>query len=292
LTSLPAELANLSSSCYLDLSHNNLTFEDLEWIVQTFTNRSYYPQANIPVYNKNDMLFVSAGGTLSNNTYHWIMISEPGETTIVGDSVFHPSQSGQYYALVTNSICTDLILFTDTVDYDAALPVTIINLNAQQQKSIVEIDWTSVIEINVAAYEIQHSSNALDLSTIGTLPAKGNGTQKVNYTFNDMQPLHGNNYYRIKAVDKDGKATYSNIVLINMSNERTVTAVYPNPAKDVLHIQTNGGGTFVLTDQSGKIVLTKTIHGNEVINVTAISSGLYFLKNIETGDVHKIIISR
>lgn len=107
-----------------------------------------------------------------------------------------------------------------------------------------------------------------------------------------MQPLHGNNYYCIKAIDKGGRATYSDTVFVNMSNERTATTVYPNPAKDVLQIQTDSGGAFILTDQTGRILLTKTIHGNEVINITAMSSGLYFLKNIETGDVQRIIISK
>jgi hypothetical protein len=158
-------------------------------------------------------------------------IEKNNSVTVAGDSVFHPSQSGHYFAAVTNSYCTQLTLHTDTIFYDAALPVTIINLKAKQQKSIIEVDWTSVTEINVAGYEIQRSSNALNFNTIGSLTAKGNGTQKVDYTFNDVQPLHGDNYYRIKAVDKDGKITYSNTVLVNMVNDKIITVVYPNPCK-------------------------------------------------------------
>ena len=154
--------------------------------------------------------------------------------------------------------------------YDAALPVTIIDLKAQQQKSIIKIDWTSVTEINVAGYEIQRSSNALNFSTVGTLTAKGNGTQKVNYTFNDVQPLHGDNYYHIKAVDKDGKTTYSNTVLVKMNNDKIITVVYPNPSKDILHVETNGSATFSLINQSGKILITTNINGKGIINISGI----------------------
>jgi len=45
-----------------------------------------------------------AGGTLSNNTCKWFMVGQTGNTTINGDSVFHPSQNGQYYVNVTNAI--------------------------------------------------------------------------------------------------------------------------------------------------------------------------------------------
>lgn len=66
--------------------------------------------------------------------------------------------------------------------------------------------------------------------------------------------------------------------------------IYPNPAKDILHIQTNGKATFTLTDQSGKILLTKTITNKGEINVANLAVGLYYLKNNETGVVQKIII--
>ena len=68
--------------------------------------------------------------------------------------------------------------------------------------------------------------------------------------------------------------------------------IYPNPVKDVLHIQTTGTATFLLTDQSGKILLTKTITNKGEMNVANLIAGLYYLKNNETGKVQKIIISR
>jgi len=210
--SIPSELGSLTALSSLILSDNHFTFDGMELVAQKFPFAEYSPQATILAHQNSNTLSVSAGGTVSNNTYKWFKVGKTGNTTIPGDSVFHPLESGKYYAAVNNAICTQLTLHTDTVFYDATLPVTIINLKAQQQKSIVQGDWTSVTEINVADYEIQRSCNALSFSSIGTLPAKGNGTQKVNYTFNDGQPLPGDNYYRIKAVNKDGKISYSNTV--------------------------------------------------------------------------------
>jgi hypothetical protein len=295
---LPSSLSNLdvfdpSDPGYFKINNNKFIFDGMELLVAQLSPRfTYGPQAITPLHQNGNALFDYAGGTLSNNTYKWFSVETGDSVTIVGDSVFHPSQSGHYFAAVTNAICTQLTLHSDTIFYDAALPVTIIDLTAKQQKSIIKIDWTSVTEINVASYKIQHSSNALDFSTIGSLTSKGNGTQKVNYTFNDVQPLHGDNYYRIKAVDKDGKITYSNTVLVNMNNDKIVTVVYPNPAKDIIHVETNGSATFSLINQSGKILLTANINDKGSINISGITPGLYYLKNNTTGNVQKVVIAR
>jgi len=68
--------------------------------------------------------------------------------------------------------------------------------------------------------------------------------------------------------------------------------VYPNPARDILHVQTNGKAILSLTDQSGKILLTKTIEGNGVIDIAGIPAGLYYLKNNTTGVTQKVIVER
>jgi len=296
---IPSSLSDLdvndpNDPGYFKINNNKFIFDGMEILVVHLSPKfTYGPQAIIPLHQNGNAFFVNAGGTLSNNTYKWYRVEQNDSITIVGDSVLHPSQSGHYFAAVTNSVCTQLTLHTDTIFYDATLPVTIINLTAQQQKSIIKIDWTSVTEINVAAYEIQRSFKALNFTTIGSLTAKGNGTQKVDYTFNDVQPLHGDNYYRIKAVDKDGKTTYSNTVLVNMVNDKIITVVYPNPAKDILHVETNSSATFSLIDQSGKILLmTTNINGKGVINISGVAAGVYYLKNNSTGDVQKVIIAR
>lgn len=278
----------------LNISNNHFKFADLEETVQEFLAISvkilYAPQANILIHQNNNALSVSAGGTLSNNTYKWFMIGQTDPTIIVGDSVFSPTQSGKYYAAITNAICTQLTLYTDTIDY-TTLPVTIINLNTYQQRSIVKVDWTSLTELNVDRYEIQRSSNANGFATLGSLPAKGNGTQQTNYSFNDLQPLHGNNYYRLKAIDKDGKIAYSKTVLVSI-NDKTITLVYPVPAKNILHVQASSNASFSLINRAGKILLSKNINGNGTIDVSGLAAGIYYLKNNSNGEIKKIVVVR
>ena len=182
--------------------------------------------------------------------------------------------------------------YTDTIDYDVALPLTIINLKAYQQGSIVKVDWISLAELNIVTYEIQHSLNALNFTTVGVLHAKGNGTQQQNYTFNHLQPSPGNNYYRLKVLDNDGKLTYSNIASVNISNGKTVTLVYPVPAKDILYVETNNNTSFSLLNQWGQILFTTNINHKGSINISGMAAGLYYLINNNIGAIQKVIISR
>ncbi|CAN5419125.1 hypothetical protein BH10BAC2_BH10BAC2_18420 [soil metagenome] len=104
--------------------------------------------------------------------------------------------------------------------------------------------------------------------------------------------MQGNNYYRLKAIDKDGKTTYSKTVLVNISSDKTITLIYPIPAKDILHIQTNGIASFSLLNQDGKILFTTTIGGSGTMNVSNVPEGVYYLRNNNNGEIKKVVVAR
>lgn len=288
--SIPPELGNLATDLSLWIDYNHFTFNGMELISSRYTNAKYSPQSNITVNQNENALFVSAGGTLSNNTFKWFMIGQNDSTVIIGDSVFHPLQNGKYYATVTNSICNKLTLYTDTIDYAGVLPVTIVNPKAYQKNEIIKVDWTSLTELNIARYEVQRSNNVTDFKAIGSVLGSGNGTAN-NYSFDDIKPLKGTNYYRLKIYDKDGKNTYSKILSVNF-NGGNITLIYPNPAKNVLYIKTSSVASFDLINQSGKILISKIINNSGSMNISGVVAGLYYLRNNNTGVVEKVIISK
>ncbi|HRH50005.1 MAG TPA: T9SS type A sorting domain-containing protein [Panacibacter sp.] len=201
VTSLPLDSINIS--------FNEFTFDGLEALQQAFPTANYKKQAAIPIHQNGNALSVSAGGTLSNNTYGWFMVDQPDSIFIKGDSVFHPSKNGTYYSTITNSVATGLILKSDTIVY--------------------------------------------------TAPA-------ANYATNASEDR-----------------------LQSTANAQTFT-VYPNPAKYVLHIQTNGNALFSLINENGKIIFTKNISKTGAINISSSPAGLYYLKNNSTGFVQKVLV--
>ena len=52
-------------------------------------------------------------------------------------------------------------------------------------------------------------------------------------------PLVGNNYYRIRQVDKDGKVSYSQTVLVIFNPASLIVSLYPNPARDAVTVRLN-----------------------------------------------------
>jgi type IX secretion system substrate protein len=85
---------------------------------------------------------------------------------------------------------------------------------------------------------------------------------------------------------------------INAVNKFTVTeqtlnkefSVYPNPAKDMLHVQTKNKIAVSIINQSGKILFTKIINGDETIDVSKFTPGIYYLKDNTTGNTQKITV--
>jgi hypothetical protein len=72
-------------------------------------------------------------------------------------------------------------------------------------------------------------------------------------------------------------------------NEPAFTA-YPNPVRNLLNISASSKAFVSLTDQSGKIILTKTIEGNGLIDFSKLPAGIYILKNNTTGETKKISV--
>jgi hypothetical protein len=85
--------------------------------------------------------------------------------------------------------------------------------------------------------------------------------------------------------------TSENSNIINVA-DNNIIKVYPNPVKNILHIQSSTKAAFTLTNQSGEIIFTRTINGNGEINVSHLSAGLYYLRNNETRVAQKIIITK
>lgn len=109
------------------------------------------------------------------------------------------------------------------------LPVTITKVNATlQPDASVKISWTSVQETNIDHYEIQRSKDAAGFEYIGRMMARNSGALEQLYQLTDFKPLPGNNFYRIKIVEKDGKVSYSNVVLVVNGSITAVIKIQPN----------------------------------------------------------------
>ncbi len=122
-----------------------------------------------------------------------------------------------------------------------------------------------------------------------------------NSTDSDVSGNHGAVDYWIVKLSKDPPSLFAPTALYaNNQNQNAIQlkkgskgfTVYPNPAKDVLYIQTKGSMIFSFINSSGKILFTTTINNSGSINIASLPPGIYYLKNNATGAEQKVIVSR
>src|SRR6266536_749702 len=143
------------------------------------------------------------------------------------------------------------------------LPVAIINFIAYQKGGNVQIDWTALNEINVDHYEVERSTNGINFTSLRDVEALNNA-DNINYSKIDPSPVNGKNFYRIKAVDKNGAIAYTAIALVNISAGKSSVSIYPNPVQNrIVNVQfTNlpaGNYNLILYNTLGQPVLSKKI---------------------------------
>lgn len=164
------------------------------------------------------------------------------------------------------------------------LPVVFGNVSAKLYNKTITLSWNSLSETNTKSFLVQKSANGSSFATIATQPAQNKSTGAA-YTYNDNGQLTANNYYRIVAVDRDGRQTSSRIVSVeNIAGSASVKAYFTS---HVLNIKMSNPAAaryeFVLFAANGqKIASTVYQHpGGESSTTlpTAVSlpKGVYYL---------------
>jgi len=143
----------------------------------------------------------------------------------------------------------------------ATLPVAIASIRANKNNSGVSVYWSVFNEINVKQYEVERSTDGMSYVKVGTVAA----INASNYTWFDVSPLNGNNYYRLKSVDNDGSLQFSQSVFVKFGtdNSQNITLI-SNPVvnnKVQLLVENIDNGTYYITlyNQLGQLITKKQI---------------------------------
>ena len=201
------------------------------------------------------------------------------------------SQTGQSLAIQDDSkivLAGTDFLYSESIfnlalaryNNDPTLPLTFTNVTTTTSKNSITLNWQTVTEINNSYFSIERST-AKSFNEIGQVQS----STTHQYSFTDTNPLAGNNYYRIKQVDKDGSYSYSKTVTASFTNGNISIHIKPNPVKDILTIEgLNQLNNYQLSiiNEKGNIILLKNINGlsSYTWNVAQMQSSVYFLKAV------------
>ena len=165
------------------------------------------------------------------------------------------------------------------------LPIELVELEANPQGVVVNVDWATASEKNSDRFIVQHSADNLNFENIGQVAAAGNSQQRSQYRFTDTKPAQGWNYYRLQQIEMDGSASLSHVVTAEMkANETDKPLLYPNPVEDVLNVKWAGetdGVLLIVRDALGRTVTSgppvNTYGASLQLSLNGITSGCYTL---------------
>lgn len=163
-----------------------------------------------------------------------------------------------------------------------SLPIdlSIFDVKAVQDNK-VELNWATASESNNDYFEIERSNDGQEWSAAGRVNGSGTTNTTVNYSFVDEHPNAGVNYYRLKQVDLDGKASMSKTITVRI-DEAAVTTIkaYPNPATSYLVVE-GASQAITLYSTSGQRMLVRVVPDGETkttIDLAGLPKGAYFVK--------------
>lgn len=180
------------------------------------------------------------------------------------------------------------------------LPVEWLYFKGMSHVSYNTLEWGTSSEENTDHFEVERSKDGVNFEYIGKVQANGNSTEVMNYSFDDFRPSRGDNYYRIKLVNKDGTTELTEIVVLN--NNSTLNAnVYPNPVIDEVFYNYSTDKvenvSIEILDMLGRVIISKNVNTESGINniktrTADLVPGAYIMKvtHSSSNDIHTVKI--
>jgi|GEM_PF-5012676 len=170
-------------------------------------------------------------------------------------------------------------------DVTIILPMNLISFNGRlTNTNNVELYWRTTEERNVNRFEIEYSADGRSFGKVSSINARNAAAGVNEYTYNT--PMKGKvAYFRLKTLDKDGKATYSTIVKVD-SKSSTSLSIFPNPARDRVNVELrdNVNGSIRITDLNGKMLMQqRAVRGMNSVDVNRLPLGTYILELVSDG---------
>lgn len=204
--------------------------------------------------------------------------------SILGPGIFLLVNQSHYKDSIHPGIVegSQLLALRNPDSYGSALPLNLLSFTGRLTEGKTELSWNTANEVDTKHFEIERSGDGYSFTKIANVEAVGRGDNHYNTI--DAKPQHGNNYYRLKMMDKDGKFIYSSVVLIRVAESKPFDFVmYPNPAINELRIISATDNTALkinIYNQQGQKLTSKSVPAAGVISIKHLLKGVYLVQVI------------
>jgi hypothetical protein len=172
------------------------------------------------------------------------------------------------------------------------LPVELVAFTAREKNKKIYLDWKTETESNNHHYEVEKSFdgiNFVQMASVNSKAPNGSSRSPLEYQAVDSDVLHSLCYYRLKQIDKDGAARFSNVISVKISSIEL--NIYPNPNSgsfniDLPNTAPNSNLEIVIFNSLGQEVYRSSqSQGSGEAKTIQIAPNLAFPKGIYTTSV-------
>jgi PKD repeat protein len=260
-------------------------------------NQSYEAPCNVPITL--DATFICSIADCPPTVTYTII--PPTGPSVLGNlpGTFTPTLSGTY-TVVLNAYCNGVLCKTCIVKFVTScgpLEINLLKFEGKKLNNTIELSWITGYEKNNDYFELEKVNEKSKFEKIATINSKQNRNEATAYNYTDSNPLNGLNYYKLKAIDLNGKITTSKIIGITYS-EITVPKVYPNPTNATnitleVPLDFDSKLTIEWFDLLGKVVKNDVVKGvrginNIALNISDLPVGKYLIRINEENEIRQV----
>ncbi|HEX8460904.1 MAG TPA: T9SS type A sorting domain-containing protein [Segetibacter sp.] len=169
------------------------------------------------------------------------------------------------------------------------LAINFSSIKALQKTEGVQVQWVVASDKNVAEFIVEKSVNGQTFIEAAKVNGRTGSSYSADYNWLDKNVANGNNYYRIKAIEKSGREKISQIVTVKTNSNLSDIKVFPNPVVGkslqlIMNNQEQGHYLVELFNSKGQLMNGSTIShlagsSTEIVPLDAsLPKGVYQLK--------------
>ena len=124
---------------------------------------------------------------------------------------------------------------TNCSSYDV-LPISLLSFYATSRNNKIHLIWITASEQDNNYFSIEKSGDGVNFEVESIIAGAGNSTSELQYSFDDLFPIAGVNYYRLRQTDYNGGYSLSKTIAVNVMEDEPIY-IYPNPFNDKIYLR-------------------------------------------------------
>ncbi len=201
------------------------------------------------------------------------------------------SPTGVPIVILANEVSSTLSFYTVNL---SVLDITLADIKASNIGTRNLVTWNTSAEDSRDLFQIERSKNGTSFEYLATTTAKG---AAAAYSYVDVLPYEGVNFYRLKLKHSTGRVSYSPVVSANVKGAMARIQVYPNPVKDKLTVRTNSpdllNSSIELINMQGMVVKKLVVKSQQTtVDVSSLPAGVYTLRYLNNNGQQNIRITK